>query len=164
MHSVIRQPTLDDAEDLVALHVATWKETYGHLLPEGFFTSAFTEGRRRMWRHVLAEPSDERVVRVAEARGQLVGFAFVGPPFGPAAADSRRDRHLYSIYVLATHHGSGIGQALLDAVLGDGPAMLWVAKENPRAIAFYRRNGFAFEGTEQVDDMAPTITEALMIR
>ncbi|GAA1916858.1 GNAT family N-acetyltransferase [Microbacterium aoyamense] len=164
MDFVIRRPTLDDADAIAALHVATWRETYGRLLPDGFFTPDFVDGRRRMWRHVLGEPSDDRVVQVAESGGELVGFAFVGPAFGPEGADLPRDRHLYSIYVRDSHHGTGIGQALLDAALGDGPAMLWVAKENPRAIAFYRRNGFDFEGTEQVDDMAPAITEALMIR
>ncbi|MET0811729.1 MAG: GNAT family N-acetyltransferase [Microbacterium sp.] len=164
MDIVIRQPTLDDAEELVALHVATWQETYGHLLPETFFTPEFIEGRRRMWRYVLGEPSDERVVRVAEADGELVGFAFVGPALGPEDVDPPRARHLYSIYALARHHGTGVGQSLLDETLGGGPAMLWVAKENPRAIAFYRRNGFDFDGTEQIDDMAPQITEARMIR
>jgi ribosomal protein S18 acetylase RimI-like enzyme len=57
-----------------------------------------------------------------------------------------------------------VGQALLDATLGTDPAMLWVAKENPRAIAFYRRNGFRFDGAEQIDPHAPRITDARMVR
>jgi ribosomal protein S18 acetylase RimI-like enzyme len=65
--------------------------------------------------------------------------------------------------VLAAHHGTGIGQTLLDEVLGSGPAQLWVAKQNPRAIAFYRRNGFAFDGAEQTDE-STDITEARMLR
>jgi ribosomal protein S18 acetylase RimI-like enzyme len=61
-------------------------------------------------------------------------------------------------------HGTGIGQALLDEVLGEEPAMLWVAKENPRAIAFYRRNGFELDGAEEVDPSMPSITHARMVR
>jgi len=57
-----------------------------------------------------------------------------------------------------------VGQALLDHVLGDSPAMLWVAAQNPRAIAFYRRNGFEFDGVEKVDPVAPLITDARMLR
>ncbi|MCB5275771.1 hypothetical protein BJG92_03324 [Arthrobacter sp. SO5] len=41
--------------------------------------------------------------------------------------------------------------------------MLWVAKDNPRAVAFYRRNGFEFDGAEQTDP-APKIVDARMVR
>jgi ribosomal protein S18 acetylase RimI-like enzyme len=68
------------------------------------------------------------------------------------------------LYVAAADHGGGAGQALLDAVLEEGPAVLWVAKENPRAIAFYRRNGFEFDGAEQTDPMVPTIIDVRMLR
>lgn len=50
---------------------------------------------------------------------------------------------------LADLHGTGAGQLLLDAVLGDSPALLWVAKDNPRARRFYARNGFAADGAEE---------------
>ncbi|WP_447944255.1 hypothetical protein [Microbacterium aurum] len=53
---------------------------------------------------------------------------------------------------------------MLDEVLGTEPAMLWVAKENPRATAFYLRNGFRFDGVEQTDPHAPLITDARMVR
>jgi ribosomal protein S18 acetylase RimI-like enzyme len=75
-----------------------------------------------------------------------------------------RDRQLYAIYVSASHYGAGVGQALLDEALPEGPAMLWVAKQNPRATAFYRRNGFRFDGTEQSDPYAPAITDVRMVR
>lgn len=48
--------------------------------------------------------------------------------------------------------------------MGDGEAMLWVAKDNPRAVAFYRRNGFDLDGTEQRDPGAPKIVDARMLR
>lgn len=75
-----------------------------------------------------------------------------------------RDRQLYAIYVSASHYGAGVGQALLDEALPGGPAILWVAKQNTRATAFYRRNGFRFDGTEQSDPYAPAITDARMVR
>lgn len=42
---------------------------------------------------------------------------------------------------------AGAGQALLDAATGDRPAYLWVAADNPRAHAFYRRNDFVDDGS-----------------
>lgn len=159
----IRPVRPDDAEALAALHVATRREAYAHLLPPTFFDEEHLEGRRRMWRRITADPPQMSVVRIAETdTGEAIGLAMSGESTESDA--SRRARQLYMLYVTAEHHGSGVGQELLDAVLGDEPAMLWVAKENPRAIAFYRRNGFAFDGAEQTDPGAPRITDARMVR
>lgn len=57
------------------------------------------------------------------------------------------------LYLHAADHGTGAGPALLDAVIDPGtPAALWVADPNPRAQAFYRKQGFAADGTVRVED------------
>jgi GNAT superfamily N-acetyltransferase len=164
MKATIRAPHPADAAVIAEVHIAAWRETYSHLLPADFFSASYIAGRQRLWRHVLAEPRDDMTVRVAEIDGEIVGFAWVGPGEGQGAEPPPRDRLLYAIYVLARHHGTGTGQALLDETVGEGPAMLWVAKENPRAVAFYLRNGFRFDGVEQTDPYAPLITDARMVR
>lgn len=164
MAFTIREPRADDASAIADIHVATWKEAYSDLLPDDYFSEEYVEGRHRMWQHVLTHPRDDMIVRVAEIDGGIVGFAWVGPGHGIDGEEPPRERLLYAIYVLAAHSGAGIGQALLDETLGDGPAMLWVATENPRATAFYLRNGFRFDGVEQVDPHAPSITDARMVR
>ena len=164
MTLVVRAPSPADAREIAELHVSTWREAYAHLLPEEFFDGAHVRGRHEMWDRLLEDPRPEWNIRVAERDGETIGFAFAGPSIGPDAEDLPRERQLYMIYVAAAHHGTGAGQALLDAVLGDAPAMLWVAKENPRAIAFYRRNGFELDGAEQIDPGAPLITDARMAR
>ncbi|HSN38266.1 MAG TPA: GNAT family N-acetyltransferase [Arthrobacter sp.] len=93
-----------------------------------------------------------------------MGFAVSGPSFGPEGQEPPRVRQLFSIYVAEEHHGAGAGQALLDSTVGDGDAMLWVAKDNPRAVAFHLRNGFEFDGIEQADPGAPKIVDARMVR
>jgi len=164
MEHRIREPRPDEADALAELHVATWREAYTHLLSADFFSEEYAAGRHRMWEHVLAHPRDDATIRVAERDGALVGFAWAGPARGTTTDEPPRERELYAIYVRAAHHGTGIGQALLDATLGTGPAMLWVARQNPRAIAFYRRNGFELDGVEQTDPAAPAITDARMVR
>lgn len=102
-------------------------------------------------------------IRIAESRGQIIGFAFFGPSFGPKGRELPRGRQLF--YVTSERYGTGVGQALLDATAGDGPAMLWVARDNLRAVAFYLRNGFEFDGAEQTDlGAAPAIGDARMVR
>lgn len=118
-----------------------------------------------MWEQVLQDPHGKTAVRIAEAGGRPIGFAWAGPGLRAGTEEAPpRALQLYAIYLLADHHGSGAAQALLDEVLDAGPAMLWVAKENPRAIAFSTRNGFRFDGGEQSDPAAPFITDARMVR
>jgi ribosomal protein S18 acetylase RimI-like enzyme len=164
MPFTIRAPVPQDAAALADVHVSTWREAYAHLLPEGFFSDEYVRGRHRMWERLLAEPPGDAMIRVAVLDGVIVGFCWAGPTIAAAGEAPPRDRQLYALYVSAAHHGSGAGQALFDAVLGTEPAMLWVATQNPRAIAFYRRNGFRFDGVEQTDPVAPSITDARMVR
>jgi GNAT superfamily N-acetyltransferase len=89
-------------------------------------------------------------VWVAEVDGEVVGWANTS---GGRDADAPRDLELEGLYVLDEHHGAGVGQALVDAALGGRPAYLWALDDNPRAQAFYRRNGFAPDGSSKVDDL-----------
>lgn len=166
MAQKLRKPLPADAQELARLHVECWKETYTQLLPDGFFDPAHSEQRLRMWDRVLEDPNPLFRISVAENEdGKLVGFAFSASPMGNTdGIPENVSRQLYNLYVLEDFHGDGTGQALLDAVLGDEPAVLWVAPQNPRAIRFYERNGFAFDGVSEDDPAAPKITDARMIR
>ncbi len=54
---------------------------------------------------------------------------------------------------------------LFDAALEAGePAYLWVAEDNPRAHAFYRRNGFVADGARKVAEQWEDLTEIRMVR
>ena len=164
MAYTIRCPSSADAAALAELHVATWQQTYAHLLPAGFFDEEHLGKRRGMWEHILGEDRDDVEVRLAEQDGEPLGFAFSGPSVATANGMAPRERQLFCLYVLHSGHGTGVGQDLFNRVLAETPAMLWVEQGNPRAIAFYQRNGFAFDGTEQTDPGTPRIVEARMLR
>jgi L-amino acid N-acyltransferase YncA len=149
-----------DAPAIADVHVQAWREAYAHLLPAAFLAPLDPVARTTRWRRVIADP-DVTVV-VAEHDGGIVGWATAGPG---REAEPVRSRELEGIYVLAAEYGSGAGQMLLDAVLGDAPAYLWVADDNPRAQAFYARNGFRRDGatkTEHLGDNA--LVAARMVR
>jgi len=65
---------------------------------------------------------------------------------------------------LAAAHGTGAGQGLHDAVVDRAPAQLWVLRGNARAISFYTRNGFEFDGVEFIDPRDPDLVELRMVR
>lgn len=118
----------------------------------------FVSRRERMWTALITDPRYSTTIAVAEQDGELIGLASSGPTMGEHLEPALQ---LYTLYVLTTHHGSDAGAALLEAVLNERPAQLWVADPNPRAQAFYLKHGFDFDGTAQMDD---GIRELRMVR
>lgn len=141
----IRPASSADADDIAAVHTTSWRETYGSMVDDDVATSRWFDLSRRteMWRANFADGTYTPHVAVDE-RG-IVGFGAARPAPEP---DAVRPEELTMLYVLARAHGTGAGQALLDAALADRPAYLWVAADNPRARAFYRRNGFEHDGVK----------------
>ena len=157
----LRVPSPEDAPRIAEVHVQSWRETYTGLVPERFSGDAARQARLRLWTGLLADPAGRERIRVAEVDGTIVGFAGVGRP---EEEDPPRELALRMLYVLRDHHGSGAGQTLLDAVLGEDPAQLWVAEANPRAIRFYERNGFRADGATLTDPALEDLREIRMVR
>lgn len=172
----IRPPRPADAEALGALHCRVWQEAYVGLMAEEAFADLSPERFTRGWRrrlvpedgvreqtpHLLTDGRSARGERVAvaECDGALVGFISVGPA---REEDGPTDTQLWAINVVADHYGTGVAQALLDEVLADCPAYLWVADGNDRAIRFYQRNGFRLDGATSAD-REDGLVETRMVR
>ncbi len=97
------------------------------------------------WRHRIAGWTRF----VAEVEGKVVGVVGVGPgEFSGTAA-------LTSLWVDPRIRGSGVGSALIDAVVawarGQGLSQirLWVTELNQVAQALYERHGFTRTGAVQ---------------
>jgi len=147
------------------VHVEGWRQTYRGLMPDDVLDDPEFVGRREdFWRAALSD--DPRYAgleaAVAVVADRIVGIAMSGPTPESDRVDGGPDRWLYILYVLADHHGTGAGSALLDAVAPASTSFgLWVADPNPRAHAFYRKNGFVADGTSRVDD---GVRELRMVR
>ena len=145
----IRLATPNDAPEMARIHVASWQETYrGVMSDETLDDPEFVSKRERFWTIGL---TDERFahhrIAVAECGGQLIGIA---QSASPTDDDASWSQQLNVLYVLASAHGTGAGVGLLDAVISQSEAAaLWVADPNPRAQAFYRKNGFVPDGSSK---------------
>jgi ribosomal protein S18 acetylase RimI-like enzyme len=165
--AVIRAAVIDDADGIARVHVDSWRETYSGVLDDRFFSEEIFERRTTFWQRYLTIDPRPGTLFVAEDDGAIIGFANSGESIGPDAEHGFpvvRALTLFSIYLLATAHGTGAGQALHDSVVGRSPAQLWVLRGNNRAIAFYERNGFAFDGTEYIDPADQNLVELRMVR
>lgn len=138
---------MEDAAAIAHVHVRAWREAYVNLFSAGYLRDLDTELRAQRWAQILAD-GQTRVTVAENAEHIVIGWASSGPGRDD---DAPVDRELEGIYVLAAHHGSGVSEELLVESVGEGPAYLWVAEDNPRARSFYLRRGFTLDGGRKVE-------------
>jgi len=157
----VRRAHPGDSASIAHVHVRAWQEAYAHLVPAEKLAALDVAARAASWERVLGDKTTEVwVAEVVLSEGvEVVGWASAGPGRG---SNAPRPLELEGIYVLAAHHGSGVGQALCDAAIGASEAFLWMAADNPRAENFYRRNGFELDGA--TDRYALLGTEVDIVR
>jgi GNAT superfamily N-acetyltransferase len=156
----VRRAEPNDAPNMAKVHVDTWRETYRGLMSDTVLDDpGFLSWRERFWAAALTDSQyGKNTAAVASHEGKLIGVAMSGP----SLEDADGPQQLYVLYVYAAFHGSGVGTALLNAVLDrTAPAALWVADPNPRAQAFYRKHGFVADGAVKTED---DVREVRMVR
>nr|WP_183529539.1 GNAT family N-acetyltransferase [Micrococcus sp. TA1] len=149
------------------MKAVAWREAYGHLRDEPFFTAAEATLPQQVehWRRELARGTELWLAE--DARGRCVGLASAGPlvtadapdpAAGPGATGSWEagvvgsvdaglpPLELRALYVLAEAQGSGVADALLARAVGSSPCRVRIVSADECARAFYRRHGFAEVG------------------
>jgi GNAT superfamily N-acetyltransferase len=152
---IIRPVRPEDVEGGAACHVAVVREAYTGLIdPERLgAATADLAARVALWRSLIAEG---RPILVAVDNDAVVAFA-VGGPSTEEGVDA--DFQLFVLNVRQAYWGTGLAQQLHDRAVGDRAAFLWVLEANPRARAFYARNGYRPDGATKIDELfaAPII-------
>lgn len=147
----IRAATVEDAEAIAEVNVASWRWAYDGQLPASVLDELSVEGRAADWRSMIAGPVCDVSVATA-GDGTVVGFANVGTTRDDDGPPSTTGE-LFALYVLPRTAGTGVGRALLQQAevrlraAGFTRATLWVLETNGRARRFYERHGWSFDGT-----------------
>lgn len=149
----LRPAVAADVAALAAFAAHSFEATYGHLnRPEdtrAFIATAYAPAA------LAAEIADPAVVTLLlRVEGSLLGFAQMQRRTPPrwVAASSGAALALDRFYIDDRWHGHGLAQRLLAAVVGaarqQGAAALWLTvwERNPRARAFYLKQGFVDVG------------------
>jgi GNAT superfamily N-acetyltransferase len=139
-HVEIRRAGPEDAEALTLLHLDCWDDAYTGLMPQAILDARREDVPARVdrWRKILPNG----FTSVAEHQAGLIGFVSAGPP----RELSNVDIEVFALYVRAAWWGAGVGHALFASAVADRTACLWVLEGNNRAIRFYERQGFRFDG------------------
>ncbi len=129
----LRPYTPADEDAAIELWRRTWARHYPHI----DFDARVGWWRER-WRNELVPIAQ---IVLAEKDGALAGFVTVDP-----------GTHYLDQFVVAPEHwGSGLARVLLDEARRCSPAGLYllVNKDNARAIGFYAKHGFVYDGDDK---------------
>jgi len=154
MAAVVRPACATDADEVAAVHVASWQWAYAGLLPAEELAGLSVAERADRWRTRLAGTGTGRTDRgatfVADLDGRVVGFVTVGPGRDDVGGPSVGE--LYGIYLQREVAGTGTGRLMHDTGLGwlaeQGwtLALLWVLRDNVRSRRFYELCGWRADG------------------
>lgn len=158
----LRPLALEDCDELGRVHMAVWRDAYVGLMPADYLAGLSDERCAARWRERALRPVDapERTLVVVDPDGRISGFASAGPSRDD---DAPAEWELYAVNLAPCARGTGVADRLLDALLGDRDATLWVVEGNARARAFYARHGFADEGGRSAHEPTGAV-EIRMIR
>ncbi len=151
--------TADEIDGKGYVHYKSWQEAYTGLIDADYLENKMTLEKCISIAHKWTDN-----LLVAKDGEQVVGFVGYGKYRDDSLADCGE---VFSIYVLADYYGKKIGYELMNAALEKLSAYskiaVWVLKGNERAIRFYERYGFKFDGTEQEIILGTPNTELRMV-
>lgn len=145
----LRPANVGDAAALAQVHVTSWRESYGGLLPYDMLARLSVETRTRMWQRILGHAPARSATRaiLAEDDAGVVGFGSFGPQRWRRLADGGFDGEIGALYILRSAQRHGVGTGLMRAMgnalqrRGHRAISLWVLRQNTPARRFYSALG-----------------------
>ena len=149
--------TPEEIEGKSLVHWQTWREAYDNLLPAEY-QETMTLDRCRFFSQKYPENT-----LIAMDGKKVVGFI----SYGNFRDDAIQAGEIIALYVLKDYYGKGVSKQLMHAAFAAldpfSEIYLWVLKDNKRAIAFYQKMGFTFDGQEKILELGKPVKELRMM-
>jgi GNAT superfamily N-acetyltransferase len=165
----MREALPEDAAELAAVHVLSWRAAYRDLLPGPYLDALDIDERAAVWRARLTAPDRPTVLVSTGDDGRMVAFSCFRPwPDEESAPGSTAE--LAALYALPEVWGTGVGRALMSAstealmARGFRAAALWVFADNARGRRFYEAAGWRPDGTTVREETGGRLLEELRYR
>ena len=144
-----REAGVEDVDRLALIGAATFLETFAGILDGGAIVEhCRAEHSAAAYLRYLESGATAWLAEAAEGAAPI-GFALLGSSSLPGTDPDGGDLELKRIYSLSHFHGKGVGVALMGLALEHATEaaarrlLLGVYAGNARALAFYRKQGFA---------------------
>lgn len=154
--TIKRMETAEEIEEKAFVHWQTWREAYDSILPADF-QEKMTLDKCRYYAQKYLENT-----LIAKDGTKVIGFV----SYGDFRDSVSQAGEIFVLYVLRSYYGKDVGkhlmQAALNALASVQDIFLWVLEDNKRAISFYHKMGFAFDGVEKVIELGESVKELRM--
>ena len=155
--TVKQMETPEEIEGKSLVHWQTWREAYDDLLPADFQETMTLEKCR-----FFSQKYPENTLIAMDGK-KVVGFI----SYGNFRDETIQAGEIIALYVLKDYYGKGVSKQLMHAAFVAldqfSEIYLWVLKDNKRAIAFYQKMGFTFDGQEQILKLGKPVKELRMM-
>jgi len=140
----VRRATSVDAAEIARIHVEAWRDAYAALLPAEYLARMDSKIEAARWSRASGFSRRTENTLVADADGDVVGYAIVGPTRRQRPAPSGE---VYALYVETDWREQGVGRALVEAAFdlfrkrGLAEVVIWCLEGNFAGRGFYERCG-----------------------
>lgn len=167
----VRRAASGDAAALAAVGAATFLETFAGLVDGADIVAhCARQHAESVYAGWLASADYAPFLATVEPGAAPVGYAVLAPADVPIPDPRPDDLEIKRIYLLSRFHGGGAGRALMEAALTEagarnaGRVLIGVKDDNHRAIAFYKKSGFAVAGTRRFTVGAGSYSDLLFAK
>ena len=159
--SIIIKPAETD-EELCGrgyVHCTAWQEAYRGIVCDRYLDTMTVEATT-----ARARQNPENTL-VAKDNDKVVGFAVYGPSRDEDLPDAGE---VVAIYVLSEYYDQKIGYQLMNEAVSKlsdyDTIFVWVFEKNERAIRFYHKYGFEFDGGKKEWNLATPVSIVRMVK
>ena len=141
------------------VHCTSWQEAYRGIVCDRYLDTMTVEATT-----ARARQFPENTL-LAKDKEKVVGFAVYGPSRDEDLMDAGE---VIAIYVLSEYYDRKIGLRLLNEAISRlkeyNTILVWVLEKNERAIRFYHRYGFEFDGCKKEWNLGTPVSIVRMIK
>lgn len=141
------------------VHCTSWQEAYRGIVCDRYLDTMTVEATT-----ARARQFPENTL-IAKDKEKVVGFAVYGPSRDEDLMDAGE---VIAIYVLSEYYDRKIGLRLLNEAISRlkeyNTILVWVLEKNERAIRFYHRYGFEFDGCRKEWNLGTPVSIVRMIK
>ena len=141
------------------VHCTSWQKAYRGIVSDRYLDTMTVEATT-----ARARQYPENTL-VAKDKEKVVGFAVYGPSRDEDLPDAGE---VIALYVLSDYYGKKIGYRLMnEAVLrlkDYNTVFVWVLEENERAISFYHKYGYEFDGCKKEWTLGAPVSIVRMVK
>ena len=141
------------------VHCTSWQEAYRGIVCDRYLDTMTVEATT-----ARARKFPENTL-VAKDKDKVVGFAVYGPS---RDEDLKNAGEVVAIYVLKEYYNKKIGYRLMNEAISRlseyNTIFVWVLEKNERAIRFYHRYGFEFDGCKKEWTLGKPVSIVRMVK